>query len=98
MAFEVEWTENALEDLKGIFRYLEEQRNTDVSNEFLDKCFSNIELISDFPNSGIQSEKHKGIRKITVTKHNSLYYKTEGKTVIILNFFDTRQDPEKSYF
>jgi addiction module RelE/StbE family toxin len=98
MAFEVEWTENALEDLKGIFRYLEKQWNTDVSNGFLDKSFSNIDLISNFPKSGIQSEKHKGIRKITVTKHISLFYKTEGNVVILLNFFDTRQDPEKSYF
>lgn len=62
MAFEIKWAENALDDLKGIIKYLEEEWTSGVSDDFLEKCFSTIDLISNFPNSGIQSEKNKSIK------------------------------------
>lgn len=57
MVYEIRWTENAFEDLREIVIYLEREWSLKVSYEFLDKCFLNIELISNFPYLGSQSEK-----------------------------------------
>ena len=65
------------------------------AKNFLQNWFLNIELISNFPNLGIQSEKDKSVRKISVSKYLVLYYRVERDLIILLNFFDVRQDPEK---
>ena len=39
MEQEIRWTENAFEDLKEVFLYLEKEWSSEVSNNFLDKCF-----------------------------------------------------------
>lgn len=77
---------------------MEEEWSSEVSNEFLEKCFLNVELISNFPYLGIQSEKDKAVRKILITIQYVLFYRVEKNFIILLNFFDTRQDPEKSKF
>jgi len=38
------------------------------------------------------------MRKILVTKHNALYYRIEKKQIILLGFFDTRKQPDKSTY
>ncbi len=98
MEYEIVWTENAFEDLREIIFYLEDNWSSKVSYEFLEKCFLSIELISKFPSIGIQSEKDKNVRKFLITKQNALYYGLEKNTILLLNFFDTRQDPGKSKF
>lgn len=31
-----------------------------------------------------------------ITRHNKMYYKIKGKTVVILNMYDTRMNPKKN--
>ena len=98
MAYKIRWTENAFEDLKETFNYLENEWSFKISKEFLENCFLNIELISKFPYLGIQSTKDKSVRKISVSKYLVLYYRIEKEFITLLNFFDTRRDPEKIRF
>jgi len=98
MEHEIRWTENAFEDLKEVFIYLEKEWSSEVSNNFLDKCFLNIELISKFPHIGIRSEKDKTVRKILITKNNFLFYRVENKIITLLGLIDTRSDPNKGKY
>lgn len=98
MACEIIWTENAREDLKNIFTYLQQEWSSRIAENFLVECYSKIDLIAHFPYIGVQSEKINSVRRILVTKHNALFYKVERKNIILLDFFDTRQQPDKSYY
>ena len=98
MEQEIRWTENAFEDLKEVFIYLEKEWSSEISNNFLHKCFLNIELISKFPQIGIRSEKDKTVRKILITKNNFLFYRVENKIITLLGLIDTRSDPNKGKY
>lgn len=96
MAYEIIWTDNAREDLKSIFKFLRDDWSTVIADKFLEECEIKIDLISHFPYIGIQSEKIKSVHRILITKHNALYYKVEANKIILLDFFDTRQNPSKN--
>ena len=98
MDHEIIWTENAREDLKSIYTYLQEEWSSGIAENFLVECYSKIDLISHFPYIGIQSEKINSVRRVLVTKHNALFYKLEKEKIIILDFFDTRQHPDKNSY
>ena len=42
--------------------------------------------------------EEKGIKGFLITKHNRLFYRNTDKELVILNFFDTRQNPKKKKF
>lgn len=98
MAYEIIWTENAREDLKDIFTYLQQEWSSGIAENFLVECYLKIDLIAHYPHIGILSEKIKTVRRILVTKHNALFYKVEKERIILLDFFDTRKHPDKSNY
>ena len=98
MALEIEWTPNARKDLLEIISYLQQEWSDGIAENFVIECYSKINLIAQFPHMGTASEKLKAVRRISITKHNALYYSAEKSTIILLDFFDTRQHPDKSAY
>ena len=98
MAYQIIWTENAREDLKSIVEYLKAEWSVTIAENFLNECNSKIDLISHFPEIGIKSNESEAIHRILITKHNALYYLLEKNKITLLDFFDTRQNPEKNMF
>jgi plasmid stabilization system protein ParE len=98
MAYQIIWTENAKEDLKTIYDYLVSEWSFKIAENFITECESKIDLITHFPEIGIKSEKYKSVYRILITKHNALYYLLEKDKITLLNFFDTRQNPDKNLF
>jgi len=96
MIFNVTWTLNAREDLKQIIQYLEKNWSTTDVDNFRDKLFQRIDILSKWPAIGRASDKDPSIRRIVITKHNLLFYEIENDEIVILNIFDTRQDPIKT--
>ncbi|MFL5754261.1 MAG: type II toxin-antitoxin system RelE/ParE family toxin [Bacteroidia bacterium] len=98
MAYKLIWTENAKSGLLNIVQYLEEEWSLRIAENFVIELYLILDLISNSPLIGIVSEKNILVRKIFVTKHNALYYMIEGENVFLLDFFDTRQHPNKSTY
>lgn len=98
MAFEVIWTELALEDVESIINYLTENWSDKIANEFNEILIDHLKMISDAPYAGIASSKEDNVRKILVTKHNALYYRIEVQKIVLLGFFDTRMNPNTNKF
>ena len=93
--YKIEWTDNALDELKATFKYLEDnwtdRELSRLSNE-LDRV---LNLISINPGLFPISED-QNIRRVVIIKLNSLYYREiAGKRVEILSFFANRQNPSK---
>jgi len=96
--FRVFWTDNALAELQQTFDYLRDNFGEIQLRRLAREIEFVLEFISKFPKAYPESDKQKGIRKAIVLKFNSLYYRSDEKTVEILSFFSNRQGPEKIKF
>ena len=56
MTFNVTWTFNAREDLKKIIQYLEENWSTSDVDNFREKLFQRINILSKWPAIGRASD------------------------------------------
>ena len=98
MAYEIEWTDNAGQDLEKIIKYLNKEWSQESAQKFVDKLNSILELLTNSPYIGMKSNKREEVRQILITRHNKLFYQLIGNKILLLDFFDTRQDPEKNIY
>ena len=97
MALQVSWTENALEDYEKIVNYLIKEWSFPIAENFVALLEKRLETLSHLPYLGISSGKQPGVRSISITKHNRLFYRLSSG-IEVLAIFDTRQNPEKNSF
>ncbi len=62
----------------------------------MEKVDKRIETLKEQPFIGKQSERKPEVRTVLITKHNKLYYKFTNNTIIILNIYNTRNNPKKN--
>jgi plasmid stabilization system protein ParE len=84
------WTAQARANIKGILIYLETEWSTRISESFYDETFDRLQLITIYPDIGIQSLAIPAWRKILITKHNILVYRVDSDKITVLNIIDTR--------
>ena len=87
------WSEDAENSLESIFDYyfqFSEKVAERMRTNILDKI-STLRFVKQYQIDEINPD----YRRIIV-KHYKVVYKVQKKTILILNIFDTRQDPAKS--
>jgi plasmid stabilization system protein ParE len=87
------WSIDAEDDLESIFDYyfkLSEQSAERIRKDILEKI-STLRFVKQYQ----IDEVNPNYRRIIVG-HYKVVYKAEKQTILILNIFDTRQDPTKS--
>lgn len=94
--FEIRWTAHAVTELEFTLKYLEVYFSEREIRKLLESLENKLALISENPNLFAYSE-FKNIRRVTVEKYNTLYYKVIGSYVIVLSFFSNRQNPDKRH-
>lgn len=82
-------------DIESILRYLSENWNQKVIDEFLTKLELFYSIISVNPRIFGLYSKRRNIRNYFITKHNTIYYRNRRKVVEIITVFSTRQNPSK---
>ncbi|MFA5973327.1 MAG: type II toxin-antitoxin system RelE/ParE family toxin [Lentimicrobiaceae bacterium] len=98
MALEILWTRLADRKFDKIINYLLNEWNQRVTESFVKKVYDTIDILAEFPELGTIEHKEKGIRGFTIVKQINVFYKVIDNKIIILNFFDNRQAPEKKRF
>jgi plasmid stabilization system protein ParE len=93
--FKIVWSRRAYNNLAKIIRYLEDNWTEKEIVKFANELDRSIEIIKKNPLTFHPSNRNPSLRKVVVTKHNTLYYKIEGQTIKLVTVFDTRQDPNK---
>ncbi len=93
MAYEVIIKKRFIKKVLNVLTYLEKEWSAKEAEDFLAKVEYRVAIIQSQPFIGLPSEKVKGVRGILITRHNKMYYKVSGKQIIILNMYDTRQNP-----
>jgi len=93
--YKINWTDNALSELKNTFEYLENNWTEKELRKLSNEIEKTVNLISNNPNLFPLSE-NRNVRKAVVKKLNTIYYRWEsGEIVEILSFFSNRQNPDK---
>ena len=96
MVEKIIWNKRASNKLTKIIDFLNEVASEKVVRQFVENVDEKISLIKKFPEIGRPSSKNKTIRFFRIDKHKLLYYRKKGNTIIIINIFDTRQNPNKN--
>jgi len=92
------WSPLSETDFDQILDYLRINWDIKVVTQFMDITDHLINQISENPKQYPLINKKQRIRKVVLTKHNSLFYRESKTHVEILRIYDTRQDPHKLSF
>lgn len=98
MALKVRWTKRASASFSKIVEYLEISFGERTAQSFVKRTFSIIENLSEFPAMGTIEVIEKKIRGFVITELNTLFYRYSETEIILLNFFDARQNPKKKQY
>ena len=98
MALEVYWSKRADKKFYQIHEFLLNEWGENVARAFTRKVYDFLDILSEFPEIGTIENKEKGIRGFTIVKQVNLFYRIKGNKIILLTFFDNRQNPKKKRF
>lgn len=98
MVKRIVWTNTADKTFDSITAFLHDNASLRVAQDFAKLVYDKIDLISEYPTLGRKVPSTKSIRVLNIGKHHQLFYRVEGRTLVICNFFDTRQNPNKRPF
>ena len=98
MALEIQWSKRADKKFDLIIEYLLEEWSEQVTKSFVQKVYDLIDVLAEFPEIGAIEYKEKGIRGFTIIKQINIFYRIKDNKIIILDFFDNRQAPQKKRF
>lgn len=94
--YKIIWSERAVNNLKSVISYLEETRTEKEINNFSIKLENYIDLIQANPEFFPISKKKSRVRRVVITRQNTLYYTIDKETIKLICIFDTRQNPKKT--
>ena len=98
MALEIYWSKRAVKKFDHIQEYLFKEWGESVAKAFTKKVYDFLDILSEFPEIGSIENKEKEIRGFTIVKQVSLFYRIKENRIILLTFFDNRQNPKKKRF
>jgi plasmid stabilization system protein ParE len=98
MAFQIVWSKRAVEKFDGIIDYLSKEWGEKVTSSFVRKVYDFIDLLAEYPEIGSLENTKKYIRGFILIKQICVFYKIKRDAIIILSFFDTRQNPKRKRF
>ena len=87
------WSKNAQITFDAIVVYLENSFGNNIAKKFIAKVGSSIQVITSFPNLYQAISLKQNVRKATISKVCSFYHEVNGDTIVILYFWDNRQEP-----
>ncbi len=89
------WTKRSKNRFDKINEYLNSEFGKDATERFRIKVFDFLELLSKFPELGSLEVPDKRIFGFQLSKQTRLFYRLKKDEIILLTFFDSRQDPKK---
>jgi plasmid stabilization system protein ParE len=93
MALKVVWSSRASQKFDEIVSYLLKEWGEKPTQVFIAKVFDFIDILSEFPEIGSIENKEKNIRGFLIVKQVTVFYQIENKRILLLMFFDNRQNP-----
>lgn len=93
MKLNIIFTDDAIDILLSITEFIENKWTRKEADKFLDKVHKTLDLTSKNPYMFKSSDFKKNIRIGYISKQTSFFYKVQENEIIILFFWDNRQEP-----
>lgn len=81
-----------------IAAWIEQEWSKVTAEKFVKELYLKIESLKQTPFAGMPSAKKSDYRKLIISKHNKLYYRMKGKTIYIVDWIESKQDPQKNQY
>ena len=94
MALKIVWSKRANLKFDQIISYLIDKWGEKSAKQFIGRVFDFLEILPEFPEIGSVENKEKNIRGFTITKQVNIYYPIKDDTILLILFFDNRQNPQ----
>ena len=98
MALTIYWSKSADKKFDKIITYLEEEWGETVTTAFVKKVYDFLDILVEFPEIGSLEHTERNIRGFVIVRQLTLFYKIQGDSIILLNFFDNRQNPKRKKY
>ena len=98
MALEIFWSKRADNKFDKILEYLNSEWGERVTSAFVKKVYDFLDILVEFPEIGTLENTKRNIRGFVIVKQITIFYKLSGDNIILLNFFDNRQNPKRKKF
>jgi plasmid stabilization system protein ParE len=98
MALEIFWSKRADTKFDKILEYLNSEWGERVTSAFVKKVYDFLDILVEFPEIGTLENTKRNIRGFVIVKQITIFYKSSGDNIILLNFFDNRQNPKRKKF
>lgn len=93
--YKLVWSDEALNNLKGIIDYLENRWTDREIKKFTQLLDKQLNLIKNNPYLFAESVNSKGLRKSVLSRQTTIYYCIIDYEVRIITLFDNRQNPNR---
>lgn len=98
MALTIYWSKRANNKFDKIISYIDEEWGEVVARAFVKKVYDFLDILVEFPEIGSVEHAEREIRGFVIVKQLTLFYKIKEDKIILLNFFDNRQNPKRKRF
>ncbi len=89
------WTKKARKRFGEILDYIQLKFGDTTRRSFITKTKDFTRLLYEFPEMGTLEIPEKNLRGFQLTKQTRVFYRIKKDQIILLTFFDSRQDPRK---
>jgi plasmid stabilization system protein ParE len=95
MVKQIRWDSEADEKFESITEYIHENISSRSATNFADAVYSKIDTLIRYPEIGRISPIDSSIRFIKVDKFHLMFYSCDGIELVIVDFFNIKQNPDK---
>lgn len=88
-------TKRAIKKYHSIKDFISSEWGISIATAFEQKTISFLDLLEEFPEIGELEYLEKQIRGFQLTRQTRVFYRIKGGKILILTFFDVRQNPKK---
>ena len=93
------WTKLAEQELDDIINYWDNKNlSSSYTTNLLKQLKKTLSILSSHPNIGKKSLQRKNVRIMVFMENFLIIYRTEKKYLYILDFWDTRKNPENNKY
>jgi plasmid stabilization system protein ParE len=93
MSLIITFTDDATETLLSVAYFIENKWSIKQADEFLDKTYKVLDLVAQQPYMFKASSIKNNVRIGLISKQTSFFYEIKENEIIILFFWDNRQEP-----
>jgi len=92
MALEVFWSKRADSKFDQILDYLQNEWGESATTAFVKNVYDFLDVLVEFPEIGAIEQPERNIRGFVISRQVTVFYKISGNKIILVNFFDNRQN------